>query len=575
MQGEGYYYTRMSQDQHSDPIATNAEMQSVAEKAFRKANAEYKNADPDKPVKLFGIEMDPMTARFAKMGYNFAADMGSEFIAPRTYDVTTRLLSSARANRSTTVKTAAMATTAMNVALKSGGYLLEMFDNAKDARKAKGELARSLGNELDDIKGKHSIGALNSTSLEQNSLIYAHVKRMNKRYSVIFKNGMVDLLLNAGPNLLLNAQQARGMWAGEHPNHISNELSGKSKDVVRFLASGGTAEFTEVLKKNNTRRLDKVEKSYSGLDMVLTLAEQVEHNPKQRSFQVPGKRGEAYGLEEYIMRVVIHHSKELSDLNPDYTEVREGLRDELAAAVKPIAESIRNGDISAMELIHLVGEGKIVQRHGRVIASVEEIKDAIHQGDASHAANYFHESAEQHYAKASYNREELKKALSGLEGEQRRVFASLFSDEVLADAGMKKAEIKEMHEQSANDNGQRFAEVVVGTESQGEAALKEAGSSHKEIEVLNQAGSKIMKEGLKIVPSLRSSTTHAGIEHSIANALVAKQKNDKDYLRSILDRGQDLLSRNDNEANDNPRPSHRERLHHERGGHDFGAESYR
>ena len=84
-----------------------------------------------------------------------------------------------------------------------------------------------------------------------------------------------------------------------------------------------------------------------------------------------------------------------------------------------------------------------------------------------------------------------------------------------------------------------------------------------------------MKEGLKIVPSLRSSTTHAGIEHSIANALVAKQKNDKDYLRSILDRGQDLLSRNDNEANDNPRPGHRERLHHERSGHAFGVESTR
>lgn len=558
-------------DEHNDSLYDRDGAHHAAKALFRDGGRALENADFDKPVKMFGLfNVDAGLAAYATMAYNVGSDYATRILAPKTYELTKRF-ASPHMSGNAAVKTAALTSTAMNVVLKSGGYFTPIINTIKDGREERVKLARRMSPVLDEVAGKHSVGALNSVAKE-NTLLKAHMARMNKKLSVARSNNLIDLLVNAGPNLALNYSQMKGMWAGQTPkeieaaraqaqleqvSHAPGEVSAGAelKEVGKLFMQGGTGAFTDRMKKSNLHKLQKNQRPYSALEMILTLQEQFEGNPKSRSYAVPGKRGESYPLEEYIARVAIHHYAEMADIDTEYSEIREALHDELAQAVKPIADAMRKGEFDAMSLVRLLGEGKLVQKGGRVIASAEDVRDMIGDHTAAHGAH--HQTAEEHYAKAAYSRDEFKKAMHALDGDEQRIMASLVSNEVLEDAGFKPAQIKAWRDETAkkHDADRHLAESALGICADGhEAAKQDGAASKKEFALLEDGARKIAAHGVDAVHALRGSAVNPhGIEQAVANVAVAKVLGDKAYFGKMLDKGQQRLAANEDHVNDNER----------------------
>ncbi len=562
----------MQHNEHNDSLYDRDAAQQSAKALFRDGGRALENADLDKPVKMFGLfNVDAGLAAYATMGYNVASDYATRVLAPKTYDLTQRF-ASGHMSSNNALKTAALTTTAMNVVLKSGGFFTPIINTVKEGREERTKLARRVSPVLDEVVGKHSVGALNSAAKE-NTLLKAHLTRMNKSLSVARSNNLIDLIVNAGPNLALNYNQMKGMWAeGKHPNLVENELKQKAlqqavdntgaevsagdelKNFGKLFVQGGTGAFTDRLKKSNLHKLSKNQRPYSALEMILTLQEQFEGNAKSRSYQVPGKRGESYPLEEYIARVAIHHFAEMADIDTEFSEIREALHDDLKHAVKPIADAMRKGEFDVMSLVRLIGEGKLVQKGGRVVASPDEIHDLLGEHTAGHGAH--HQTAEDHYANAAYNRGEFKKAIHALSGDEQRIMASLVSNEVLEDAGFKPAQIKEWRDATAakHDADKHLAASTLGIAGDGQDAAQEGVASKKELALLQDGARKIEQQGVDAVHALRGSSVNPhGIEQAVANVAVAKVLGDKAYFGKMLDKGQQRLAANENHVNDNER----------------------
>lgn len=574
LQGETLCGMMQHDDQHNASLYDRDGAHSAAEKLFRDGGRALENADFDKPVKVFGLfNMDAGLAQYATMAYNVGSDYASKYLTPQTYNIT---LNAAKPHMSANaaLKTAALTTTAMNVVLKSGAFFTPMINTMKESREERTQLARRIAPVLDEVAGKHSVGALNSVAKE-NTILKAHMVRMNKKYGVERTNNLIDLIGNAGPNLLLHYKQTKGMWAGNHPTQVDADIlkakqeqdaknaehqgtaGGELKDMGKLFVQGGAGAFTDRFKKSNLHKLQKNQRPYSALEMILTLQEQFEGNPKSHSYAVPGKRGESYPLEEYIARVAIHHFAEMADIDPEFSEIREALHEELKQSVKPIADAMRKGEFDAIGLVRLIGEGKLIQKGGRVVASPEDISEMLGVHSASHGAH--HQSVEDHYAKATYNRSEFKKAIHSLEGDAQRIFAMMFSDEVLEDAGFKPAQIKQWRDETATkrDADKHLAAGALGVANDTQDAQHEGLTSKKEMALLQNGARKIAQDGVEAVHALRGSAINPhGIEQAVANVAVAKVLGDKEYFGKMIDKGQqELAATNDNgrEANDNER----------------------
>lgn len=535
-------------EQSADKIIDDHELKKLAERAFDNGGKAMRNAGFDEQTKLFGLfTVDAGLAAYATMVYNVVSDYAASRLAPRAYDITHRLtenhLSPAHAQ-----KTAALATFGVNVALKSGGYLNSIIPTLRKHHQERIELARKIAPALDDLKGKHSLSALSSVGIEDNEMIYAHRRRLSRIHNTQNINNFIDLVGNSGANLLLNVRQLHGMLAEhKHPRQIESEHRARQSQeqdngimgVGRLLLNSSSGVATDRVKKSNEHNLKKSLQPYSALEMVLTLEEQVQHNPKARSFQVPGRRGESYALEEYIMRIAIQHQKDMADLSPNHTEIREALREELAAAVKPVAEAIRRGDIGVQTLIHYIGGRCLVQKGGRVIADPEEMQTLIERDSGKHT-NQVRIEPKEYYKELP--RGELKATLQALEGEEKAVFASWIPDSVLEDLGMKKDEIQQMRAHTVKDYTRHLAEAVVGLAANDNKSLRHDGVASADIKRVGKGAEAILEQGETAINALRATPSQpTGIENMLVGVALNKLPGERRYISTLLDSGRQAM----------------------------------
>lgn len=541
---------------HGERIIAANDVSKLAERAFKDGARSMASADLDKTVKVFGVEVDQGLANWAASAYNVVSDFGTRALAPKTYEITTNLVSP-HLTPGATAKTAAIATFAVNTGLKSAMFVPPMIKSVQETHAQERELARKLAPVLDDIKNSHSVGAMKSVRMEDNSIIRAHVWQMHKKHGVQNFNSFLDLIVNAGPNVALNLSQLGGMYSkGLSPKELAKQtqlakqqqvgddsVGGQMKELGKLFVNSSTGTISGRIKKSNENNLKKRIQPYSALEMLLTLGEQVESNAKARTFQVPGRRGESYPLEEYLMRVMIHHQKELADISPEQSEVREALREELALATKPIAEAVRKGELSGMALVRMLGEGHVVKRHGRAVASPEEVEEYIEK-NAGTRINRVVVDPKEFYADASYSKADLQEVLKVLEGEEKQTFAAWVPDDVLEDAGMKPEAIKQLRVDTAKTYERSLAEAVLGLAAKSEEELKADGLAKSEITQLYKARDALEANGLGAIADLKTSSANIrGVERLVTNAAVPQIKRDKTYLGKLTEAGRDAAEK--------------------------------
>ena len=431
-----------------------------------------------------------------------------------------------------------------STAVRSVPYINPIFEGLHSQHEKRRQLARRISPVLDELKGNHSVGTLMGIGAAQNEMIYAHRRRLATQADTENMNNVVTLITTTLPGLLTTDLPVFGHhWSGKEGPYKAMEregLAGMGQRLGGNMAQLGAPALATYINNTNTRKLKKrFSSEHSALEMVLALEEQVEHGAKADSFKLPD--GEAISLEEYVGAIMIQHQKDMADLDSGYTELRPALKEDIAAVAKPIAEAIRDGDMSVLSLIRLVGEGQIIKHQGRAIRSPEQVAAMIRH-DVPKKHTFTTVDAKEFYKNASFTQDDLKTALGNLKGEERDIFASMFPDSILEEAGMPRPEIETMREQMLQRYEHHLAEVVSGAAAKTDDELKKEGLSTEEIKKLRDAASMLSEKGEKAIHELKSEGTNAGgIEQSIANLAVTQVSGNKAYFGTLLSKGQNAL----------------------------------
>ncbi|MBX9726242.1 MAG: hypothetical protein K2X09_03160 [Rickettsiales bacterium] len=591
---------RRERDDEAGAGISKKEINNFASDAFKQSAKAMGDADIGKTKKLFGLfEVDAGIIAWFGSIYNVGADYASQFVAPRAFNLVKKYGPKAGLAGEQLQSAAALASIGSTVVIKTAGYFGPIWESYASQRTERGQLARSLGGVLDTIKGNHSVGALYSVKQSENEVIFAHRKRLATIAHTTNLGNWIDLGLNAGANLALDVKRFHSIWT-EKANVTEEEMkaralkrqkeleveaetgaigdSSQGKHLVGLLVNSSVPQLAERVKRSGEHKLKHTLQPYSALEMILELNKQVSSKADARSFEVPrgfqSKGGrESYPLEEYLMRICIQHQKDMADIDPEHTEIREALRDDLASAVKPIADAIRKGDLSTMALVSLVGEGKIIKKHGRAIADAEQVQAAI-KHEAPKQAVLAPVDPVEYYKDVAFSRGQLKTALKSLEGDEKLSFATMFPDAVLAEAGMKKDEIKAMRDATMKHYDTMLSEAMLGLNAKSDEQLKAEGLVKKEIEHVRNAAKLINSQGEEAIRDLKTSPVNEnGVERLLANVVVHQPS----HMGTLLSTGKHALANraeNDNLPAENDNEGHAERETSRRNGTD-GAEAYR
>lgn len=553
----------------------------LAENAFKQGGKAFANEEIGKTKKLFGLfNVDAGIVAWFGTIYNVAADYGSRELAPRAYNLVKHYGERAGLKGNALANAAAVASIGSTVVLKTAGYFGPIWESYSAQRSERAQLARTLAPVLDDIKGNHSVGALFSIKQSENEVIFAQRKRLTTIAHTTNLGNFIDLGLNAGANLALDLSRFHAVWHEKANVTEAQMLARKAKaqkeieaqaesgtigdanqfkHVVGAFVNTSVPQLAEYIKRSGEHKLNKGLQPYSALDMILELNKQVTSKPDARSFEVPrsfqSSRGsrEQYPLEEYLMRICIQHQKDMADIDTEHSEIREALREDLAAAVKPIATAIRKGDMSVMGLVRLVGEGKIIKKHGRAIAAAEDIAELI-KDEAPKQAAYTPVNPAEYYQDVAFSRAQLKAAIKSLEGDEKLSFVAMFPDAVLAETGMEQKEIKAMRDATMKHYDTMLSEAMLGLNAKTDEQLKTEGLAKKEVEHVRRAAKLIGKQGVEAIHDLKSSPVNDhGVEQLLANVTVHQPT----YMGTLLKQGREALA--DRAVNDNEHAEREER----------------
>lgn len=509
-------------------------------------------------TKLFGlIEMDSMIAHIAKgLWLTFAGEV-TQKLSPRTYRITEqyagKVLQGAALHR-----TAAGAALAVNIGLSAAPALGDMWQQVSAQRKKRVDAIQQVAPVLDDIVGSHAFGALHKAA-KTNEVLRVYDQRLHKESST---RNFYDILFGAieiAPNLIREGVNFEGLRSGEHRKDILQErLKSQQKqaqkqaeeatpgeeegplfDVKKLGAvfAGANVSIPTVLGKIRDKKLEhllETRQAHPAFEMIVELKKQVESKPDARSFRIPG--GRDCSLEQYIEQVLFQHQKDMSDLDANHTTLRPALGEDIKNAVKPIADGIRQQDISALQLIRLVGEGKVILNKGRGIADADEVADQVRQLSGKTMTSVDSDPKE-YFANVRFTEEDAIASVKNLEGEERLDLCILLPDWLNKKAGLSAEEIKEVQSHRSEKIGEVVSELILAVNDKDDATLKQGGMSSSTIRLFRKAEHLIETKGPNSVRQLKDSSGASNIQQMLADHMVPKIIEDRTYLGTLKEKG--------------------------------------
>ncbi len=518
----------------------NSAMEALVARGFAEMDKADQNADTNdgKTAKLFGLfEVPAGFASIAEGLWNESAHVFTGWLEQHTEAPFTAAGTALGLKGDTLRRGVAGASLLTSTAIKSAPYINPFFESFRNQYDKRKHIARRIAPVLDDVRGGHSVNALMGVSEGQNEMIYAARRRLTAQADTENMNNLITMV-NVLPGFVPDLVHMQHKWNNTAPV-ADKDIGGVVRNVGGMFSRVGAGPLARVLINGNNRKLKKrFTSEFSALDMVVSLVDQVEHDPKAERFELPDK-SDSIDLESYLVRLLIQHQKDMADLAPEYTELRLSLKEDIAAIAKPLADAIRNGEMAPLELVRMVGEGKIIKKKGRAIATPEEI-DKLIQRDKPQTHKYTSVDSKEFFANASYNKEELKTAIGSLKGDEKEIFASMFPDSILEEVGMQKAEIEAMREHMVKRYEHHLAEMVSGAAAKTDDELKKDGLSSAEVKLLRDAAETLSQKGETAITEVKG-TGSTGVEQAVSNLVVPSISGDKAYFGTLLSRGQEAL----------------------------------
>lgn len=489
-------------------------------------------------VKFLGMfELPRRSAAIAMSLWGLALQPITTFVHTRGYQLTNHLLKNyvGVANEASLHKASTAASMGMVGGLLLWGDIKNFALVHKDYSKKLWKLSTELAPVLDDMRGGHAVWNLMSVSEEDNEVIFAARARLAKEMQHERSNVLLQAIANAPTALARFLEDPRAALAqsgvvadGKTPAAANIDVSALQNQnfmgmaPTQLLGYGQAImpEFIMPMVEDSRKEFQKTMPKVTALEMISSLNQQLTHNPDVRTFEVP-KTKQNFSLTEYVMAVFRQHEEDMKALG---TEGRDGigerLKEPLRKAADQIAKAMEEGDMSPLGLICLVGEGKIVRAGGKAIARSEDIAREIARVGQHFTANSAKTDKKEYFANASFNLNQLKHIFGVLKGEEKAVFASIFPDTILEEAGWKLEEVKQMRRDTHRDYHAVLAHVVEGLAAFA-GKLEESNVTKEEVAQLKKAAAAIREGGVESAREFKAKPGKDGIEAVAANALVS------------------------------------------------------
>lgn len=433
------------------------------------------------------------------------------------------------------------------------GVGTQLFENAitfwKDLKHYKQSLSKTaeeIAPVLTEIKGGHGLVSLLGVSADDNELIYAHRRRLGAEHSAKHLNnsiGMIDKL----PGVFRSVTNLPGI----------RERVGGYDDKIDSFATGASTALGPVVsfyQQSLNKNLARQQLRPDALSMITALKEELASDPAANEFEVPGARNQSLSLSNYISCIIRTHQEDMAKLDPSCAPIRKQLDKKLFEVSDRLAGAIREGEISPLMLVRLVGERHVVKRGGRDIASIKELEKAIHK--FSGKVQSYQQVPEKEFYE-NFTKQDLKEILHTLKGEERQMFMATLPDNILQAEGIGDKEIQSMRDATGPKYKQMLAETVLGLAGHDDKELEAIGFGKDEIQQARDAAGQIVNEGVGAVDRLRASSGNKqGVEGLLHQALIGGDK--KASLSELAKGGKSALAKYAGEKAQADRARHRD-----------------
>lgn len=467
------------------------------------------------------------------------------------------------------IRNSAIAATSLTAIAALAPFVQPFLATRREQRQEMLNTAKRIAPVLDEIKGKHGIGALASVKVTDNEMIYAHRKRLSGSFGVQHTRNLIGTL-KASPVIAEKLYGLKGYVENKTSAQysapvVSDSAQDKiSTNGVLALISGSIAPALDAIANNKEQRFNENRLPYSALDMVLTLEGQLGDDSRASSFALPsggsGHHGRDLPLKEYVAEILRHHQKDMEALDVEYVPIRKALEPRLEEIAGIIADALKSGDLSPLALVRLVGEGHVIKNKGRSLARPAEVKALVTKMSAA-GATYSQLDPKEYFAEAAFNAKELKEALGALEGEERLTFAAMVPDAVLKEVGMSEREVKEIRTATLKTYEDTLGKAVLGMAKEDNATLQDYGLAKEEVSLLREAAERIAAEGKDAVHELRAKPGNpkgAGMERILVQGAINRiHAKDTHYLGKMMEKGAEAAKNLPEEAEgDAPQTGH-------------------
>lgn len=206
-------------------------------------------------------------------------------------------------------------------------------------------------------------------------------------------------------------------------------------------------------------------------------------------------------LKDYIIDIFQQHERDRMHIG----ETTKGdaprplgpaLIERMMPSIDLVAEYVADGRLDPYALVNLVGENKLVIHHkdgSRTFAKPNEVQKTLDELLAVLSSRETVKPAEffADFADPALIQDTLKKNLANMKGMEKAFFISLFPDDILMQAGMKKRDIVEHRKAAHGKMYDIVAAAVLDIAKKDPAHLKKLGLSEQEISTVSEVAQAI------------------------------------------------------------------------------------
>lgn len=409
-----------------------------------------------------------------------------------------------------------------------------------------GQIGTRIDQVINDIKAIDSSGETqnNKKTNQSTEISRKAAEKINEGFNKTLKNlegdnGKYNAFANIAASTLTSVDNLNDL---ESPIGRVQFLQDLKNTYFGTVSAGFTNTISGFISKKMDVKTEKQMKNVNAASMISALTEHLKKNPNPTELTLIGGNKKGCTLEEYIMDIFEQHQKDCGR-----SEIPRRMKGRMSDAIKQIAEAISdpNRQMHAEALIQIVDK-----KHGIGSYHKNEMSEVLHGEDLNEYLAKLQQkpnmsrrrksTAEKQYKHMQATPEQFKQSWGNLTQDEKFLWSTFLSDEILADLGVEKQERLQLRHQNNEFWLETMEEILKEMSQLKPSELKNVGLNDSQISLLQEAFNGVSRRSNDYLYKSRSELTEM-----IADAATLMDDQQPGFIKNILERAQERRSHKD------------------------------